>query len=409
MVHREEREAEAERLEGEIAEVCGVINAATGRLVSLIAAVLATASWEGWGIRSPEHWVAWRCGVSRGRARRLVSMARRLGELPETKQALEAGELTEDQVAVVCRHIPARVDAEAATLARSATVTQLQRALSKYSFEEPVRPEPASPGAAPAVAHEEPRRVGFGYTDEGSWRLSALLPADEGARWERALTGAREALVRGGDDDATWADAFVAMAAGGSDGAGRGDRSTVLLHVETMGDHPGAHLHLGPAVDDGLRRFLTCDARVRTVLHHGGLPVSVGRAFRTVPQRTRIVVEDRDGGCRVPGCPRTKWLHVHHMEHWESGGATDTPNLIALCSKHHRLHHLGRLGVTGNADDPDGVTFTDHRGRLLTPIGEPRPPGPTTDTPEGNWRHPPGERFSYRWLHFDERKRPWSA
>ncbi len=38
----QEREAEAARLEAEIAEVCGLLNAATGRLVSLIGRVLGT-------------------------------------------------------------------------------------------------------------------------------------------------------------------------------------------------------------------------------------------------------------------------------------------------------------------------------------------------------------------------------
>ena len=95
------------RLEAEVAQVCGVANAAAGRLVSLIADVLATGSWEGADILSPAHWVGWKCGVSPKRARRLVSMARRLPELPETRAAFEAGELSEDQVALICRHAPA--------------------------------------------------------------------------------------------------------------------------------------------------------------------------------------------------------------------------------------------------------------------------------------------------------------
>lgn len=37
---------------------------------------------------------------------------------------------------------------------------------------------------------------------------------------------------------------------------------------------------------------------------------------------------DRDRGCRVPGCDRSRWRHVHHMTHWEDGGATDTPKLV---------------------------------------------------------------------------------
>jgi hypothetical protein len=87
-------------------------------------------------------------------------MARRLGELPETRAAFEAGELSEDQAAVVCRQAPAHVDGQVATLARAATVVQLRRVLSSYSFETPVSPEEGP---------EEQRRVSFGYTDDGSW------------------------------------------------------------------------------------------------------------------------------------------------------------------------------------------------------------------------------------------------
>jgi hypothetical protein len=97
-------EEEAAHLEAEIAEVCGIVNAAMGRLVGLLAKALETGGWEGFGIRSPEQWVAWRCGVSPAHARQLVAMARRLGELPRTRAALEAGELAEDQVTVSCRH-----------------------------------------------------------------------------------------------------------------------------------------------------------------------------------------------------------------------------------------------------------------------------------------------------------------
>ena len=103
-----------------------------------------------------------------------------MGELPETKAALEAGELSEDQVGVVCRHAPPGIDAEVAQLARSATVTQLRRVLGSYVYEEPVGEARSEP------AEEERRRVNFGHTDLGSWRLSAELPSDEGALVERA-------------------------------------------------------------------------------------------------------------------------------------------------------------------------------------------------------------------------------
>ena len=82
------------------------------------------------------------------------------------------------------------------------------------------------------------------------------------------------------------------------------------------------------------------------------------------------------------------------------GGATDTANLIALCSRHHRLHHLGQLGIAGNGDEPDGMVFTDSQGRRLTGAGRPAPPDEVAIT--GTWAHPSGERLHPRWVHFNE-------
>ncbi|HEX3393591.1 MAG TPA: HNH endonuclease signature motif containing protein [Acidimicrobiales bacterium] len=98
------------------------------------------------------------------------------------------------------------------------------------------------------------------------------------------------------------------------------------------------------------------------------------------------------------GCQRTKWLHVHHIRHWEDGGPTDTANLMALCSRHHRLHHRGGLGISGNAYEPDGIVFTDARGRPLAPAGQPTTP--TGPLPTGSWTHPTGERLDDRWVDF---------
>lgn len=420
---REAKEAAAAELEVEIAQLCGVMNAATGRLVSLIARVLETESWQGWGIRSASHWVAWRCGVSPAHARALVLMARRLAELPETRSALEAGELGEDQVAVICRHAPAAVDAEVATLARSSTVVQLRRVVGSYPFEEDAKkPDPTEPEEAGTPDEpEEPRRVSFGTTERGTWQLTAELPADEGALVERAMVAARDELFQAagaGQDAATptpdgvsWADALLGMADRSLGGQRRPhhERHLVLLHIGTDPEGAtGGHLHLGPGLSEGLRQFVGCDARIRPVLEAGGRAVSVGRAFRTVPDRTRIVIEERDRGCRVPGCDRSRWLHVHHLRHWENGGVSDTANLVALCHRHHRLHHLGKLGISGNADDPDGMHFTDERGRTLNSCGRPVPPGQPVEmaasrlgVPAGAWSHPTGERLDPYWVGFN--------
>ena len=222
--------------------------------------------------------------------------------------------------------------------------------------------------------------MSFGTTEDGSWRLWALLPADEGAVVERALDTARRGLAEDdGADQPSWADALVAVAdrSLGDTASAQPyhDRHLVVVHLR--GDEHGqsANLHAGPPLPESLRRLLGCEGRIRPLVEVGGTPLSVGRAQRIVPERTRLAIEERDGTCRVPGCERSRHLHIHHITHWEDGGATDTANLLALCSRHHRLHHLGRLGIEGHADDPDGVVFTDAKGRALTGCGRPAPPG----------------------------------
>ena len=345
--------------------------------------------------------MTWRCGVSRGRARTLVAMARRLGELPETKAALEAGELAEDQVAVICRHAPTDAEASVADFARYATVSQLRRVLVDYTWDAP---------GAPDRRPEERRRVSFGHRDDGSWRLWASLPADEGALVEMALDAARQSMWAEADTpearhELAWPDALVAMADRSLAPGARPqrDRHTVLVHVRDEGEGPTAHLHLGPHLPDALRRYLGCDASARAVIDRNGVATSVGRALRIVPERTRIAVGERDRGCRmIPGCDATKGLEVHHLIHWEDGGGTDTANLVCGCRRHHRQHHLGLINITGNADDPDGLSYTDHRGRRLTGRGRPAPPPPGHRPITGNWVHPSGERLDGRWVCFPE-------
>src|ERR687891_1022723 len=84
-------------LEDRVADTVGGLNVASAALVALVSEALASGAWEGAGIRSPEHWVAWRCGVSGARARRIVALARGLEALPACRRLFEAGAPAGDQ------------------------------------------------------------------------------------------------------------------------------------------------------------------------------------------------------------------------------------------------------------------------------------------------------------------------
>ena len=66
------------------------------------------------------------------------------------------------------------------------------------------------------------------------------------------------------------------------------------------------------------------------------------------------------------------------------------------------MHHRGELGIAGDADQPDGVTFTSRSGRVIAASGaRPTRPGAPPPPPGGRYRHPLGERLDSRWLTFD--------
>jgi 5-methylcytosine-specific restriction endonuclease McrA len=70
------------------------------------------------------------------------------------------------------------------------------------------------------------------------------------------------------------------------------------------------------------------------------LPLSVGRATRTIPAPIRTALHLRDQGCRFPGCDRPPaWTDGHHIIHWSDGGSTELENLVSLCRRHHRAVH----------------------------------------------------------------------
>ena len=75
-------------------------------------------------------------------------------------------------------------------------------------------------------------------------------------------------------------------------------------------------------------------------------------------------------------------------------------NLAALCPFCHRQHHRGLLGIVGDANRPDGLTFTDANGRVIDPATRPIKPTGPPPAPHRPYRHPTGERLEPRWLWF---------
>ena len=381
-----------------------IMNLAAARLVETIAMLIDTTGWVGGGISSIEAWVCWKANVSKHRAEGLVRIARRHEELPMCWEAFRQGRLTEDSMVRIARRVPTERDEEMCGLALLTSIAQLTRLLSSL---------PELPDSTPKP---ERQRVVRAHTHPDGWLEGQFcLPPDEGALVTAAMIAGRQAEF---DDrnqgrpagepavQVSWADGFVRAMGEAADGLDatfqrtghRGERTQVVLHHDVNPDGslgPG-QLHLGGFIPDSLARYLACDAQVTVVVKSNGRLLGIVPSERTPNRKLRRYLERRDGGCAHPLCTQQRWLHAHHIWHWEDGGPTAPWNLICLCPLHHRQLHHGDFTLTG---DPEAgaLTFTDRFGHRIEPphfgaevLPPPQPPTQPTYVP------PCGERLNAR-------------
>ena len=251
------------------------------------------------------------------------------------------------------------------------------------------------------------------YDEGGRFIMRFSAPADLGALVEAALKEAKDALFGAGRPEVNMGEAMVEIA-GRSLGAvtsiNRRDAYRTYVHLDTE----GAWLTGKPRLPRQIAEKLACDGILQPVWHTQGAPVNVGRAQRIVPSRTRRLVEDRDRGCRFPGCTSTH-VECHHLIPWADAGPTNTSNLAGLCPFHHDAHHNGDFTISGNPDNPDGLTFTSRGGFPIRPgptFTTPTVTRPTASTatdrppPTTTYRGPSGDKLSLRWVTFDEPREP---
>jgi hypothetical protein len=132
----------------------------------------------------------------------------------------------------------------------------------------------------------------------------------------------------------------------------------------------------GAYVSAETSRRLGCDGAVVTMRHAAdGSVLDVGRRTRAISPALRRALDNRDGGCRFPGCG-LRLCDAHHVEHWADGGKTSLGNTVLLCRRHHGLVHEGGWRVENTATG--GLTFYRPDGRVL--LDSPRLP-PVSENP----------------------------
>lgn len=85
------------------------------------------------------------------------------------------------------------------------------------------------------------------------------------------------------------------------------------------------------------------DVRLSTV-NADGLIINTGRKSRLATDaQVNALMTMWGGQCAAPGCTHTRFMEIHHMEDWATGGLTDLENLLPLCSACHSLVTEGYL------------------------------------------------------------------
>jgi hypothetical protein len=360
-------------------------------------------------------------------AERLIAESKRLvGSLPETKEALGAGEISYRHVQVIVDEtaglsdiVSAEFEKQVLPKARELTVAKFKAAARKKR--EALHPETIEARHSAAVAD---RSVWVDPQHDGMAVLSALLPAETAVAIHDRIT--RIALANGGTDPDTGsgtgtgtgsgtgsraseaaadaasgsgqpfgpgpkrtlaqrrADAFADLLLDGDlcptgDPAPHGIRPHVLVTVPvlTLLGQTGTPAHLdgyGPISPDTARTLAATAPSFARILTD---PVTSAildfdRSKYAVPADLKQVVRLQHDTCTAPGCnKRAVHCHLDHTQPFGPAGSTGTgtgttslANLSPLCAEHHNLKHHARIGL---AKLPDGtMQWTTATGKTIT-------------------------------------------
>lgn len=365
------------------------IAAATCRWLGHLAELVVRGVWAVDGARSPAAWLSWALGMAPSTAREHVRVALRLRECPKVRDRMAGGTISYSKVRAITRVATPETEQLLLDWADAAPAHVLERIISD------TRRQQRSDG-------DDSDRSDLGVTrrwrDDGTFELVLRTDAGTGLAIDQHLDRLLDLDAPREDDESPDADVVrsagtgggrvprsqravdlvagalaAAVDAGPTDTSG-GDRHLVVVHATPadlladatdgdMDDDASGDTAIDARADtvasealprkrlvrDGRGRVramsprtlwrLACSASLDLCVDDAGHPADLGRARRGPDARLRRLLAARDRSCRFPGCGATRFLHAHHVVHWQHGGATDLDNLLLLCNHHHRTVH----------------------------------------------------------------------
>ncbi len=328
----------------------GLIKKAEARLAAMKTATLAAYSNRG-GKGLARRVALEELQASKQQARREVETASQFSQVPETFDALGAGDIPADhakQIAKAASQGPVD-EAVLVEAARHQDFGTFSRTLRDHQHE-----QSGDDGKSLMAKQRERRDLSFFKSpDDGMFILNGRFDPVAGNRIEAALADEERRLRNSnGDkaaaDQATFnqrlADALENLVCAES-----GDRKPQGTTLVVTADWDSLNQKLADArlldgtplpLSEALR--LGCNADILPALFDTqGQELWLGRKYRSATDAQRAALIVRDKHCI--GCGRSAaWCEVHHITEWFRGGLTDIDNLVLVCTGcHHSIHDDG--------------------------------------------------------------------
>ena len=312
----------------------------------------ATASYT-----STSSFVAHRCRIRAGHARRRVANARGLTRMPTVAKLAAEGVISTDQITVLVEArnaAPEVFDDHEPGLADVAIdlpmVRDFQRAIDYWKQAAIDPPDGLEEQCAQSYLH-------ISETMDGMVKIDALIDKERGARLISALRRATPPPTINDQRSAMQRrlDAFIELV----------DREPVntkptaarlAIHIDwdtlTGQGVTLAETDNGTVLPRSVIDRIACgDITIGRIIYGPDSQIlDYGRTERLVPPHLRNAILAKFRECVIGGCDRpAQWLDLHHIIPWSQGGPTNEANIIAPCRHHHTAIHNGNILVKGNA------------------------------------------------------------
>lgn len=303
------------------------------------------------GYSSTTSFLTHQTGMSPGRAKQLINLARAKQRAPHAYAAWSDGRISTEQARTLMRAAEGVPDAFPDAEERLVEFVEGLDDVDTRKAVEYWRQSVDGPGELDDDTQDIRRGLSASWARDGMLRVDGWLTPTAG---EAFLAGVEANKPPRRDDDVRtprqrrhdalenlcrdWLDNGTTPTIGG-------EKPHINLHADLpalQGIAGGLHESTDGVIwDVDILRMIACDCSItRIVFGSDSEVLDVGRKTRiwTTAQRRAIIARDRH--CQGQGC-RAKARHcdIHHLTHWADGGETVVEEGVLLCRPCHTLEH----------------------------------------------------------------------